>query len=108
VELKQHKRAERALTCAIRSYSDRYARNRALYRVRLARARIAANEPEGAAESATAALDDLQRDVGSWRVASELHAVARGLVPYQRQPAAGAFLERYVDTSGRLSEDHGE
>jgi hypothetical protein len=69
--------------------------------VRLARARTAADEPDGAAESATAALDDLERDVGSWRVAHELHAVALGFRPFQRRPAVASFLARYSATAGK-------
>jgi transcriptional regulator with XRE-family HTH domain len=81
VELGQTDRAIRLLSEAVAAHSDPYARNRALYRVRLARALLDASEAAGAAESAIAALDDLRGTVTSWRVSSELDDVANRLAP---------------------------
>jgi transcriptional regulator with XRE-family HTH domain len=76
IELGQPARAEKLLERAVVGYSNRYARNRALYRVRLARARLDTKAVDGAASAATAVLDDLIGQVASWRVQTELAAVS--------------------------------
>jgi hypothetical protein len=96
IELGQPKRAETLLTSAIRAHPDGYARNRALYRVRLARARYDRRAIDGAGEAANAALDDLTGYVASWRVTSELDDVATQLAPYRSVDAVDRFLNRYA------------
>jgi hypothetical protein len=96
MELGRRARAEELLGQAVAGYSDRYARNRALYRVRLARARLDLNIVDGAAEAANQALDDLTGQVASWRVSSELAEVAAQLASHPREPLAARFLDRYV------------
>jgi hypothetical protein len=95
VELKQPKRAEALLERAITGLGDRYGRNRALYRVRLARARIESTTIDGAAEAADAALDDLEDQVASWRVENELASVAKSLAEFPHEKSAAGFLDRY-------------
>ena len=95
ISLGRPKRAVGLLDSAVRVHADRHARNRALYRVRLARARLDMKVPDGAAEAASAALDDLADDVASWRVTHELDAVAAGLRLYPREHGVQAFLDRY-------------
>src|SRR5918998_6966820 len=82
LELGRASRAEALLEQTIAGYGSRFARNRALYRVRLARARPDMKAVEGAAEAATGALDELSDGIASWRVSSELDAVARRLADY--------------------------
>ncbi|MFK3980583.1 helix-turn-helix domain-containing protein [Micromonospora sp. NPDC050397] len=95
VELGRAAQAQTLLEQAIAGYDDRYARNRALYRVRLARARLSAGAPDGAADAANEALDDLTGEVASWRVHAELQTVAHQLAAYPRIPAVAGFLARY-------------
>jgi tetratricopeptide (TPR) repeat protein len=96
VELGRPDRAETLLQQAIDGCGDHYARNRALYRVRLARTRLAGNAVDGAAEAATAALDDLTGQVASWRVSSELTKVAQRLTEYPGEPLVTDFLARFT------------
>jgi len=95
IHLGRAPRAADLLERAIREYGDRYARNRALYRTRLAMARLEMGAVDGAAEAANAALDDLTGEVASWRVSSELHAVALRLGEYPTVPGVALFLARY-------------
>jgi transcriptional regulator with XRE-family HTH domain len=96
VELQDFKRAEPFLEKAIIGYSGRYGRNRALYRVRLARARLGAGSADGAAESAEAALGELTGQVASWRVTNELRDVAERLTPYKADPAVARFQTKFA------------
>jgi tetratricopeptide (TPR) repeat protein len=98
VELDQPRRAEILLERAITGYDDRYARNRALYRVRLARARIDLRRIDGAAEAANSVLDDLAKQVASWRVENELASVATELAKFPAEESVQRFLERYRAT----------
>ncbi len=50
---------------------------------------------EGAAEAATGALDDLSGGIVSWRVSSELDAVARRLTDYREVTGVENFLADY-------------
>ena len=95
LELGRVSRAETLLEQAITGYGSRFARNRALCRVRLARARLDMNEIEGAAEAATGALYDLSGGLASWRVSSELDAVARRLAEYSEVTDVERFLADY-------------
>lgn len=91
VELERASRAEALLEQVIVAYgSSRFRRNCALYRVRLARARL----DSGAAEAANAAVDDLSGELASWQVSSELDAVARRLAHYPGVPGVDRFLAR--------------
>jgi hypothetical protein len=99
IELGDLDRAERLLTPAILAHPDQYARNRALYRVRLARTRIGKGAIDGAGEAANAALDDLAGHVASWRVTQELDDVAGRLAPYRNVDEVDRFLNRYALTS---------
>jgi hypothetical protein len=88
-------RAEKLLMRAVAGHDGRYARNRVLYRVRLARSRLDMRAAEGAAEAADRALDDLTGQVASWRVEDELSKVAGQLVAYAQEPQVSQFLTRY-------------
>jgi len=95
MNLGQSNRATHLLEGAVAGHADRYARNRALYQVRLAHARLDMNNVDGAAEAANAALDDLTDNVTSWRVSTELHVVAKALAAYPKVPGVECFLTRY-------------
>ncbi len=95
MELGQPSRAERLFEQAIAGYVKQCARNVVLYRVRLARARLDAGAVDGAAEAAHAALDDLSGEVASWRVNSELDAVAQRLATYPDVDGVETFVARY-------------
>ncbi|HEX2299341.1 MAG TPA: hypothetical protein VHH34_12655, partial [Pseudonocardiaceae bacterium] len=99
LELGHAARAQRLLEKVVIGYGHRFTRNRALYRVRLARARLDQRELDGAAEAANAVLDDLSGDVASWRVSSELSVVARRLADHPHVEGVGQFLHRYSATS---------
>jgi transcriptional regulator with XRE-family HTH domain len=94
-ELKQSRRATVLLGRAIDALDERYARNRALYRVRLASARLDLKQADGAGEAAGAALDDLENQVASWRVERELASVAARLTEFPDEQSAADFLSRY-------------
>jgi transcriptional regulator with XRE-family HTH domain len=94
-ELKQSRRAAVLLERAIDALDERYARNRALYRVRLASARLDLKQADGAGEAAWAALDDLENQVASWRVERELASVAARLAEFPHEQSAADFLSRY-------------
>lgn len=95
LELQRPAHAERLLDNVIAGYTQKYARNLAVYRVRLARARLDMGVVDGAAEAAHAALDDLAEKVASWRVASELDTVAQRLATYPEVDGVESFLGRY-------------
>ncbi|MGQ0779014.1 MAG: hypothetical protein ACT4NY_32145, partial [Pseudonocardiales bacterium] len=95
LELGQASRAEKLLEQVIAGYDPRFARNRALYRVRLARARLDSGAVDGAAEAANLALDDLAGELASWQVSSELDDVARRLTDYPEVAGVDRFLARY-------------
>lgn len=95
IELQRPSRAERLLEQTIASYAKRFARNLALYRVQLARARLDMGAVDGAAEAAHSALDDLCGEVASWRVASKLEAVTKRLAAYPQVDGVDSFLARY-------------
>jgi tetratricopeptide (TPR) repeat protein len=96
VKLGRATHAERLLEQAIDGYSDQHARNRALYRVRLAQARLEGRAVDGAVEAADAALDDLGGELDSWRVSSELDAVVQRLATYAKVAGVDAFVHRYA------------
>jgi len=93
--LHQPSRAARLLEQSIAGYVKQCARNLALCRVRLAQARLDAGAVDGAAEAAHAALDDLSGEVASWRVSSELDAVAKRLATYPDVEGVERFVVRY-------------
>lgn len=101
VELKQPRRAARLLRRAVEGYSGRFARNRALYRVRLARAHLDELQVDEAADAAGSALNDLTDQVASWRVESELASVAKRLSEFAQEPTASEFLMRYTTSRSR-------
>ena len=90
-------RATVLLERAIAGYGndDRYARNRALYRLRLAQARLDMRAVDGAAEAANIAFDDLAHELTSWRVNGELDNLACRLVDYPEVSGVDRFLARY-------------
>ena len=96
LELGRADRAEALLVRAILGHSDQYARNRALYRVRLARARLDRHEVEGAAEAANAALGDLSGELASWVVSTELDTIAARFRSYPEVETVELFLMRYA------------
>jgi transcriptional regulator with XRE-family HTH domain/tetratricopeptide (TPR) repeat protein len=81
---------------AIAAHDDGYARNRALYRVRLAHARLDAKTVDGAVAAADAALDDLSDELASWSVDVELDAVAERLARFPGVSGVADFLARYA------------
>lgn len=93
LELGYASRAEALLEQIIVAYgSSRFRRNCALYRVRLARARLDSGAVDGATEAANAAVDDLCGELASWRVSNELDAVAGRLAHYPEVPGVDRFL----------------
>ncbi len=96
LELGRPEQAEPLLMRAVAGHTNQFARNRALYRVRLARARLDRRAVEGAAEAGNAALDDLSGEVASWVVSTELATVAERFQPYDELPEVERFLARYT------------
>jgi tetratricopeptide (TPR) repeat protein len=96
LELGRPEQAEPLLTRAIAGHSDQFARNRVLYRVRLARARLDRRAVDGAAEAANAVLDDLSGEVASWVVSTELTTIAERFQPYDELPEVERFLARFT------------
>jgi tetratricopeptide (TPR) repeat protein len=101
LELGRPEQAEALFERAIAGHSDQFARNRALYRVRLARARLDRRAVEGAAEAANAALDDLSGELASWVVNTELATIAERFKPYDELPGVELFLARYTGETRR-------
>ncbi len=95
IELQRPGRAERLLEQTIAGYATQFARNLAGWRVRLARARLDKGAVDGAAEAAHSALDDLTGEVASWRVSTELDAVAKRLIAYPKVDGVERFLVHY-------------
>ncbi|MGA6165849.1 helix-turn-helix domain-containing protein [Amycolatopsis magusensis] len=96
VETGDPARAERLFERAIAGYGDGFARNVALYRVRLAQARVRAGAVDGAVEAAEAALD---ADVESRRVDTELGRVRQEIARHPRAPGVERFLARTKEFS---------
>jgi len=78
---------------------SRYTRTPVLSRARLARARLDQDAVDGAVEAAHATLDDLSNGLASWRVSSELDAVARRLSDYPKVSGVDNFMDRYQATN---------
>jgi tetratricopeptide (TPR) repeat protein len=95
IELQRPSHAERLLEQAIAGYATQFARNLAMLRGRLARARLDQGAVDGAAEAAHSALDDLTGKVASWRVSTELDVVAKRLAAYPEVDGVERFLVRY-------------
>jgi len=95
VRLGDTKRAEATLERAISRHGSQFIRNRALYRVRLATARIDAGSVDGALQSAGSALDDLSGELTSAIIAGELREVALKLAGYRMIDGVEEFLDRY-------------
>jgi hypothetical protein len=93
LELGQASRAEVLLEQSIVAYEGgQFRRNCALYRVRLARARLDSGAVDGAAEAANAAVDDLAGELASRQVSNELGAVARRIAHYPDVTGVDRFL----------------
>lgn len=100
LELGQASRAEALLERIVTAYGrSRFKRNCALYRVRLARARLDRGAVDGAAEAANAAVDDLSGELASWRVSNELDTVAGRLAHYPEVVGVDRFLAARDATS---------
>ena len=95
IELQRPSYAERLLEHTIAGYAAQFARNLAGWRVRLARARLDTGAVDGAAEAAHSALDDLTGEVASWRVWTELDAIAKRFIAYPEVEGVEQFLVRY-------------
>lgn len=95
LNLGQSLRAERLLEQTIAGYAAKLARNMAAWRVRLAQARLDLGAVDGAAIAAHTALDDLEEQVASWRVSTELSAVANRLAAYREVDGVDHFFVRY-------------
>ncbi|MEV0453910.1 helix-turn-helix domain-containing protein [Catellatospora methionotrophica] len=96
-----HRRAEPLLERAVDAHGIGFARNRALYRVRLARTRAELGDVEGAALAADEALDDLGGEVASWVVNTELQDVAQRFAQHSRSNGPERFLSRFVASGSR-------
>ena len=95
LDLHDAKRGTTLLERSLASYDARFARNRCLHLVRLAKARTGAGHLDGAAEATDEALDLLDTDVTSARVATELRSVADQLHQHERSRAVADVLARY-------------
>ncbi|MDX3187854.1 helix-turn-helix transcriptional regulator [Streptomyces sp. MN03-5084-2B] len=96
VEVGKAERGEKLLERAIAGYGDGFARNVALYRVRLASARVGSGAVDGAVEAADEVLDAIAEGLDSWRVAMELGRVMRVISTYQA-PGVDELTERYAE-----------
>ncbi|NUT36208.1 MAG: helix-turn-helix transcriptional regulator [Hamadaea sp.] len=96
IKLRESRRAETLLLRAIAAHDDGFARNRALYRVRLAQARLDLGDADGAALAANEALDDLSGEVASFVVSAELASVAQQLAAFPQLPDVERFIARYT------------
>ncbi|AXB45853.1 helix-turn-helix domain-containing protein [Amycolatopsis albispora] len=94
VETGHHARAELLFERAIAGYGGAFARNVALYRVRLAQARLRAGAVDGAVEAVDAVLDELDGELESWRVSTELGRVRREIARHRGAPGVERFLDR--------------
>ncbi|MGW4059724.1 helix-turn-helix transcriptional regulator [Amycolatopsis sp. NPDC004747] len=95
VEVGKAERGEKLLEQAIAGYGDGFARNVALYRVRLASARVGSGAVDGAVEAADEVLDAIAEGLDSWRVTMELDRVMRVISTYQA-PGVDELTERYA------------
>ncbi|GAA2365300.1 XRE family transcriptional regulator [Catellatospora methionotrophica] len=95
MELGETDRSIRLFNESIDAHPDGFARNRATYKVRLALASLDAQEVEQAAAAAHSALDDLSGNVTSWRLSTELGAVANKMASHHTAPVATNFVTRY-------------
>ncbi|MFI5588139.1 helix-turn-helix transcriptional regulator [Amycolatopsis sp. NPDC051758] len=96
VEVGKTERAEKLLEQAIAGYGDGFARNVALYRVRLASARAGSGAVDGAVEAADEVLDAIAEGLDSWRITMELSRVMRVISSYQA-PGVDQLTERYAE-----------
>jgi transcriptional regulator with XRE-family HTH domain/tetratricopeptide (TPR) repeat protein len=96
VEIGKSARAEQLLDQAIADYGAGFARNIALYRVRLAAARVQAGAIDGATEAAEDVLDTIAAGLDSWRVNLELSRVMDSLEAYPDAPGVRALQDRYA------------
>ncbi|GIF98231.1 helix-turn-helix domain-containing protein [Catellatospora citrea] len=94
-------RAEPLLEQAVAAHNVGFARNRALYRVRLARTRLDRGDIVGGALSANEALDDLSGEVASWVVNAELQDVAQRMAHHPGDAEAERFMDRYIPATSR-------
>ncbi|MGW1936864.1 tetratricopeptide repeat protein [Streptomyces goshikiensis] len=93
--LGEHARAARHARRAADLQDPHFARNVALYTAELADDLAHAGAPDEAAWAGGRVLD-LLTEVQSTRVRSMLSATAQTLVPHQRSPRVGAFLNRHA------------
>jgi transcriptional regulator with XRE-family HTH domain len=98
LDLRNPRRSTILLEDSLAAYDPKFARNRCLHLVRLAKARASAGQVDGAAESTGEALDLLDSDVASVRVGTELRLVAEQLHQYRRASAVADVLARYRTT----------
>jgi hypothetical protein len=87
--------AESVLGSSISAHAPGFARNRALYRVRLASGQMALGSVSQAAISAVGALDELNDELSSSVVTAELAEVAESMLPHRRVSEVDHFLDRY-------------
>ncbi|MFC7244281.1 helix-turn-helix domain-containing protein [Catellatospora aurea] len=96
MKLGQAARAETLLQRAVAAHGVGFARNRALYRVRLASTRLDLRDVVGAAVSANEAMDDLSGEVASWVINTELQNVAQRLAQHPEETHVERFIKRYL------------
>ncbi|MCW6007829.1 helix-turn-helix domain-containing protein [Micromonospora sp. CPCC 205371] len=98
LDLRDGKRGAALLEQSLAAYEPRFARNRCLHLVRLAKARVTARQVVGAAEAASDALRLLDGDVASARVGSEFRLLTEQLHPHRRTPEVADVLAWYRTT----------
>lgn len=98
IDMGRASRGASMLEQSLATYEDCFTRNRCLYIVRLARARLQTGDVDGTAEATNAALDLLESEVASVRVGTELQALANHLRPHHGMPAIAEVLDRYQST----------
>jgi transcriptional regulator with XRE-family HTH domain len=95
LDMRDPNRSTHLLEKSLTTYEPRFARNRSLYLVRLARARLLDREVDGATDPLNSALELLNRDVASVRVGTELRLVIEQLEPHRSVRPVADLLARY-------------
>ncbi|BCB90655.1 helix-turn-helix domain-containing protein [Phytohabitans suffuscus] len=95
LDLRNPKRGAALLEESLAAYDPRFARNRCLHLVRLAKARTSAGQVDAGAQATGEALDLLDSDVASVRVGTELRLLAEQLYQHRKLPAVADVLARY-------------
>lgn len=98
VDLRDPMRGASLLEGSLAAYDPRFARNRSLHLIRLAKAHTSAGQIDAGAQATNEALDLLDSDVASARVGTELRLLAEQLHQHRKLPAVADVLARYRTT----------